>query len=368
MATSHKSNPVVHNLPEDDDDLDDLDDVLAQFTPASRENQPQSPGEALVSPPPPPPTATTTTTFSRPRTNTRVDAPPISVPGSGRGLETAHELDEDGLSETFSRELQKCMESLMRELGSASLSESAEGENRPEGELGKDETERMFKAAWEAMLVEGMDGTVQSTSNDTKEPSSAPMTGTEPDGGGPSNTFQDQIRQAMDKLRESESNLQAGNSNPDPLADATPESLEALLATFNDLGLGESEGPEDEAELTGLLDNMMNQLMTKDVLYEPLKELEEAYPQYLANPTAPITDDDRQKYDLQLACVRKILAVFSGADYSDSNPTMKASITDLMNELQTYGSPPAEVMGPIPLGMNLGADGMSQMGEGCVIA
>lgn len=225
MATSHKSNPVVHNLPEDDDDLDDLDgtinqirpklveahcytDVLAQFTPASRENQPQSPGEALVSPPPPPPTATTTTTFSRPRTNTRVDAPPISVPGSGRGLETAHELDEDGLSETFSRELQKGMESLMRELGSASLSESAEGENRPEGELGKAETERMFKAAWEAMLVEGMDGTVQSTSNDTKEPSSAPMTGTEPDGGGPSNTFQDQIRQAMDKLRESESNLQ----------------------------------------------------------------------------------------------------------------------------------------------------------------
>lgn len=48
------------------------------------------------------------------------------------------------------------------------------------------------------------------------------------------------------------------------------------MATFNDLGLGESEGPEDEAELTGLLDNMMNQLMTKDVLYEPLKELEEA--------------------------------------------------------------------------------------------
>jgi len=49
-----------------------------------------------------------------------------------------------------------------------------------------------------------------------------------------------------------------------------------MLASLSELGLGDGEGPEDDAELTGLLDNMMNQLMTKEVLFDPLKEMEEA--------------------------------------------------------------------------------------------
>jgi hypothetical protein len=40
--------------------------------------------------------------------------------------------------------------------------------------------------------------------------------------------------------------------------------------------MGEGGGPEDDSEMATLLDNMMNQLMTKDVLYEPLKELGDA--------------------------------------------------------------------------------------------
>jgi peroxin-19 len=48
------------------------------------------------------------------------------------------------------------------------------------------------------------------------------------------------------------------------------------LASITQLGLGEGGGPEEESELNGLLHGMMSQLMTKDVLYEPLKELDEA--------------------------------------------------------------------------------------------
>jgi hypothetical protein len=77
-----------------------------------------------------------------------------------------------------------------------------------------------------------------------------------------------------------------------------------------------------------------------------------------------------------------MLEVFADPNYSDNDPTMKALITDLMNEvafdclilslsdfdilqLQTLGSPPTEIMGPMP---SFGADGMPQMGEGCTIA
>lgn len=47
--------------------------------------------------------------------------------------------------------------------------------------------------------------------------------------------------------------------------------MEALLQSLGDLGLG--EGGENEAELAGFLESMMGQLMSKEVLYEPLKEL-----------------------------------------------------------------------------------------------
>jgi peroxin-19 len=53
---------------------------------------------------------------------------------------------------------------------------------------------------------------------------------------------------------------------------ASPESLEALLKSLGDLGVGEGG---DENELAGFLETMMGQLMSKEVLYEPLKELAE---------------------------------------------------------------------------------------------
>jgi peroxin-19 len=57
-------------------------------------------------------------------------------------------------------------------------------------------------------------------------------------------------------------------------AGATPDSLESLLSTLRDLGLDEGgEGGDDDAALAGFLENMMGQLMSKEMLLEPLKEL-----------------------------------------------------------------------------------------------
>ena len=100
--------------------------------------------------------------------------------------------------------------------------------------------------------------------------------------------FQRSIREAMDRLRTSE-------ANPSPAATSTtPEDpLEALLKQFGDAlgegiegsnatgGLGGGAGGDvEDAELQGMLETMMRQLMSKDVLYEPLKELNEKVSRY----------------------------------------------------------------------------------------
>ncbi|KAJ7468563.1 Pex19 protein family-domain-containing protein [Mycena latifolia] len=334
----------------DTDDLDDLDDVLDQFShppdapPASAAAL--SPTSPLTSPPPPPPTATAPT-FGRPRTNTRVDAPPVSVPGTGHPA-TLAEADEDALSADFAAELAKGMESLMREisLGTGAGADEASGSG-----TGSAHDDAALKAAWEAMLVEGMDGLTVSA-DPASASASAPA-------GHPAD-FQAKIKQAMGKLREGEETLQdaSGASAAPP-----PDSLEALLAQLSDLGAGaDGEGlPADETELAGFLETMMGELMSKDVLYDPLSELAEKFPPYLAAPPTPLAPDDRTRYDAQLARVRAMLALFDAPTYDDGDPKAREQIVALMAEMQSFGSPPAELMGPLPPG--LGALGE----EGCVV-
>jgi peroxin-19 len=50
--------------------------------------------------------------------------------------------------------------------------------------------------------------------------------------------------------------------------------MEALLAQLG-VGAGGLDGVESEEELNGLFESMMSQLMSKEVLYDPLKELHE---------------------------------------------------------------------------------------------
>ncbi|EDR06300.1 uncharacterized protein LACBIDRAFT_300395 [Laccaria bicolor S238N-H82] len=335
--------------PNPDEDVDDLDDVLSQFS--------SGPGTTA-----PPPTASHSHFTSRPRTNTRVDALPISMPGTGAPLDPTTELDEDALSSEFAKELSMGMESLMQEI-------VAEGKGKKEGRGGeKEETTeeerqaKMFKAAWEAMLVEGMNGPggdeLAELLAGGEKPGVKVGKSTTAEGAG---GFQEKIKQAMDKLKESESNLQGDSSTADA---SSPESLEALLKSLGGVG-GLDEGG-DENELAGFLETMMGQLMSKDVLYEPLKELAEGFPPYLTNPPAQLSLEDRSRYEKQEECVKRILAVFDKPGYTDANEESNKIIVDLMSEMQSYGSPPAEIMGPLPPGL----DGMQALGgeEGCVVA
>ncbi|KAG6910341.1 hypothetical protein DXG01_011409 [Tephrocybe rancida] len=374
MATSDKKSSLS-NLAESDDDLEDLDDVLDQFTP-------QTPGL-----PPPPPSTATATTFGRPRTNTRVDAPPKSVPGGlgqGAGLDSTVETDEDQLSADFSRELAKGMENLMREISMGAPGQGEKGKDKLEkkggdaegGPMNDEELAKAFKAAWEQMLVEGMDGMAgndlagleEFLGSESQGPNETKGKESKEKGPAPSatkNSFQDKIQKSLDKMREGESTLKGSTEKG---AGGPPKDLEALLASLG----GDGENDEDFA---GLMDTMMNELMSKDILYEPIKELADKahgrrdmlqFPSYLANPPAPISAEDRQRYEQQLASVHKILAVFDDPSYNGEDPAVTQNITALMAELQEHGSPPEELMGNLPTGMGIGEDGLPT-GD-CVIA
>ncbi|TEB30785.1 Pex19-domain-containing protein [Coprinellus micaceus] len=323
-----------------DDDLDELDDVLEEFT-------------SKPTPSAPPPTAAVTTSaFARPRTNTRVDSLPPSVPGRGPPLDATSEIDEDLLSS---------------EAPPPSGGAADDGDEEELDEETKAQA-RAFKAAWEAMLVEGMNG------KDGEDPliSLGEVLGDKNPGASSAAGagFQDKIKQAMEKMKEAETKTKAAESSGSGAAN--PESMEELLKTLGDLGLGDlgldGPGGGDDSELAGFLESMMGQLMSKEILYEPLKELADGSPKYLADPPKPLSTEDRERYEKQLSCVKRIVTVFEEPSYSDSNPESNKVVVDLMSEMQSYGSPPAEIMGDLPPGFDgTGFPGVNPNDENCTI-
>lgn len=60
----------------------------------------------------------------------------------------------------------------------------------------------------------------------------------------------------------------------------------------------------------------------------------EQFPKYLANPPQPLSTEDRDRYEKQLVCVKRIVAVFDDPSYSDSNPESNKIVVDLMSEVR----------------------------------
>ncbi|KAF8839033.1 Pex19 protein [Paxillus ammoniavirescens] len=245
------------------------------------------------------------------------------------------------------------MESLFKDLGldpsSTSGSPDAHASNRSDTA----EQRAAFASAWEAMLTEGMDAMVSEPPN----PSAAPSSSSSPPQPKGEDDFQTRIRSTMSKLKESESGLKP--SGPPP---AGADTLEALLSQLGDLS---GDVPEGEEQLQGVLEAMMGQLMGKDILYEPLKELYDKFPEYLTERSSVISPEDEKRFDAQILCIKQLLDVFEAKDYRDEDPKAREKIVELMGKLQDYGSPPEEIMGPLPPGFNMGADGLP---ENCVIS
>lgn len=86
----------------------------------------------------------------------------------------------------------------------------------------------------------------------------------------PPANFQDAIKSTMSRLRESNSGNNAGGAGgANPFGDFSDEDMAKLLA-----GLGGEGGmPEGEEGMANMLEKMMGELMSKEVLHEPLKEL-----------------------------------------------------------------------------------------------
>nr|XP_055057658.1 peroxisomal biogenesis factor 19 [Misgurnus anguillicaudatus] len=122
-----------------------------------------------------------------------------------------------------------------------------------------------------------------------------------------------------------------------------------LVKTLENLGLNENgEGGED-GNILPIMQSIMQNLLSKDVLYPSLKEITEKYPEWLESNKQSIPPDQFIQYEQQYKIMGEICSQFEKE--GDKESTFE-NILELMQKLQDLGQPPKELAGEAPPGLN----------------
>ncbi|KAK6499176.1 Peroxisome chaperone and import receptor [Arthrobotrys conoides] len=282
---------------DDDDGLDELDDLLDEFNAGSS---------------------------SKPANNIHGET---SAQGSSVNQPSLDSLDDD-----FAKQLQQGMADLLKEM-----------EESPE-----------FQAQFDS-LVQELDKSVGPTPNQpgngkgtVLSPSTSerkPEIDDEMAQGGSS--FHDTIAKTMERMKESGAEIDT------EMADSHSDDF--LAEMLRQMQTATGRGGSDE-DFSKMLMGMMEQLTNKEILYEPMKELDEKFPGWLVENEGKHSADEMDNFREQARLVREIVMKFEQPSFSDSSEMDREYIVERMQKMQAVGSPPAELLGDMSQGDGLPPD------------
>ncbi|MCJ1283384.1 Peroxisome chaperone and import receptor [Xylographa opegraphella] len=265
--------------------------------------------------------------FSATKLDTKQDGPTASGPGRpatsslGQGVE---EIPDD-----FNKQLQEQMASLLGEI---------------------DESPEM-RQQMEAMMKElGAGGEIvppEEGAHVTAKSGAAVGASTAPE-----ETFQETIRKTMERMQA---------SGEQATAAATSDEGADILAQMLQQMQGEGMDGAGEEDFSKMLMGMMEQLTNKEILYEPMKELHDKYPDWMSKNRAKTPKEDLERYEEQQRLVGEIVGRFEGKGYSDDNAADREFIVERMQKMQAAGSPPAGLVGD----MKDAQDALGDLDQGC---
>ncbi|KFM25142.1 Metal transporter Nramp3 [Auxenochlorella protothecoides] len=162
-------------------------------------------------------------------------------------------------------------------------------------------------------------------------------------------------------MEEADKDSDAIKDEPSPAKDA----LAQLAAQLGGAGLGEAgEDAADGPEMGSFVDSIMNQLLSKDVLYEPLVEIGAKYPDWLAAHRDELPAEELERYGRQYEHIQRLLKQY------ETDPEDFGALLDLLQQarkklMQACGQPPKEIVDELaPGGEGLGAEGFPLFGGG----
>ena len=138
-------------------------------------------------------------------------------------------------------------------------------------------------------------------------------------------SFQETIKKTMERMQASGDKATAAAAEDDT-DDLLAEMMKAMQS-------GALDGEGSEEDFSKMLLGMMEQLTNKEILYEPMKELNDKFPAWMEKNKGKIAKDDLVRYKEQQTVVAEIVARFEEKTYSDSNAVDREYIVERMQKV-----------------------------------
>ncbi|WVZ74331.1 hypothetical protein U9M48_022529 [Paspalum notatum var. saurae] len=91
-------------------------------------------------------------------------------------------------------------------------------------------------------------------------------------------------------------------------------------------------------DMDSIVETMMQQLLSKEILHEPMKDIVEKYPKWLEDNKDKISKEEYERYNNQLALMVKLTEVY------ENEPENMTKIFDIMQNMQECGQPPSDLV------------------------
>ncbi|XP_074543909.1 peroxisomal biogenesis factor 19 [Halichoeres trimaculatus] len=138
---------------------------------------------------------------------------------------------------------------------------------------------------------------------------------------------------------------------------------EDLVKALEGLGLEDGSEGGDDGNILPIMQSIMQNLLSKEVLYPSLKEITTKYPEWLDANKPNLSPEDFQRYEQQAKIMGEICKNFEKEEEGeeDKEGTFE-NIMDLMQKLQDLGQPPKELAGDAPTGLNFDIESLNLPG------
>ncbi|XP_068209870.1 peroxisomal biogenesis factor 19 [Palaemon carinicauda] len=124
-----------------------------------------------------------------------------------------------------------------------------------------------------------------------------------------------------------------------------------MTKMFENLGLGGGEGEEGGfGGLFPLMQVMLENILSKEVLYPPMKEITDKYPDWLADHRTSLPEEEYDRYNKQYDVMKQVVQLYEEEQDSDSDEVKGQrfeKVMQFMQKLQEMGQPPKDLVGDL---------------------
>src|ERR1700753_3986090 len=137
-------------------------------------------------------------------------------------------------------------------------------------------------------------------------------------------SFQETLKRTMERMQES------GEAAGAAAASSSPADADFMASLLKEM---ESGGGTSDEDFSKMLLGMMEQLTNKEILYEPMKELDNKFPEWMEKNRSTVPEEDMKGYETQQKIVKEIVQKFEEPGYTDENVDSRKYIVDRMQQV-----------------------------------